>query len=145
MIGPHIGRAYIEATININGLKMTVGTVHMSFVPYFATTLKKKKEFELLYKILRNKNTRFIFSGDLNARPNSYIVKVLKRNFRHCGPSLKQPTWTTKPFDYMGFKENKLRWRIDYVFATSDMRVLSSKIIKTKYSDHLPILVEFEI
>ena len=48
-------------------------------------------------------------------------------------------------FDYKDFKETKLRWRLDYVFASKDIRVIRSKIIKTKFSDHLPILVEFEM
>ena len=55
---------------------------------------------------------------------------------------MTQATWTTKPFDYGGFAETELRWRLDYAFATPDLEITSAKIVETEYSDHLPILVE---
>jgi endonuclease/exonuclease/phosphatase (EEP) superfamily protein YafD len=54
-------------------------------------------------------------------------------------------TWTTKPFDYGDFSEHGLNWLLDYVFAAADIKIVSSEIISTEYSDHLPILVTFEI
>ena len=44
----------------------------------------------------------------------------------------------------MGFEEKELRWRLDYVFASKNIKVLSSQIIPTEWSDHLPVLVECE-
>jgi endonuclease/exonuclease/phosphatase family metal-dependent hydrolase len=34
---------------------------------------------------------------------------------------------------------------LDYIFASKDIKVASSEIVNTDYSDHLPILVELEI
>jgi endonuclease/exonuclease/phosphatase family metal-dependent hydrolase len=45
----------------------------------------------------------------------------------------------------MGFEENELNRRLDYVFASKNFKVISSEIISTDFSDHLPILVELEI
>ena len=86
-----------------------------------------------------------IFTGDLNITPNTESIKLIEKHLKNCGPNYNESTWTTKPFDFMGFKETKLKWRVDYVFASKDVKVLNSKIIKTKYSDHLPILVEIEV
>ena len=134
---------YIETTLNIDSYLLKIGTVHLSFFPYLITTNEKKKEFSQLFKKIKKKKRRFIFTGDLNARPNSYIIRMLRKKFKHCGPDFKLPTWTTKPFDFKGFKENRLRWRIDYVFATKDIKVVSSNVRKTRYSDHLPICIDF--
>jgi endonuclease/exonuclease/phosphatase family metal-dependent hydrolase len=139
------GRVYIEVDLKIKKRKITVGTTHLSYSPRFIVTNKRKVELNRLINLIKNNKKGFIFSGDLNARPHSYCINELKRKFRYCGPSIKQPTWTTKPFSYNGFEETRLRWRIDHVFASYDMKVLSSKILQTKYSDHLPICVDFDL
>lgn len=139
------GTIYLEADININGRIVTFSTAHLLYSPRFILTKEKESENNKLIEQIKKKKRRFIFSGDLNLTPESHLVKWLINNFKNCGPNFKIPTWTTKPFEYYGFNENKLRWRLDYVFVSKDMIVKSSKIIKTKYSDHLPILVELEI
>ena len=72
-------------------------------------------------------------------------VKKIQKILRNCGPNIKEKTWTTKPFDLNGFKATGLNWRLDYIFATKDLKVTNSQIIKTEYSDHLPLIVEFEV
>jgi len=139
------GRVYVEVSIRINSKKVYFGTTHLSFSPGFVITDKRKKEIDNLIELIKNRR-RFCFSGDLNSHSDSYTIDELKKYLVNAGPDLKQPTWTTRPFDYHGqFKEDKLRWRLDYVFCTPDIKVKSSKIISTTVSDHLPILVEFEI
>ena len=54
-------------------------------------------------------------------------------------------TWTTKPFSYNGFKETELKWKLDYIFTSRDIKVKERKLVDTKYSDHLPILIAFEL
>ncbi len=91
--------------------------------------------------------TNFIFTGDLNSIPNSFTVKSIltKTNLRNAGPDFDQKTWTTKPFNYHGFSENNLNWRIDYTFVSKDIKVVSSEIVDTDLSDHLPILTVIEV
>jgi endonuclease/exonuclease/phosphatase family metal-dependent hydrolase len=71
-------------------------------------------------------------------------MSQISRQWRDAGPAKDQNTWTTKPFSYGGFSANTRDWRIDYCFATPDIRVRSARIVETPYSDHLPILVDFE-
>src|SRR5207244_425566 len=111
----------------------------------FQITEQKKKEVDNLIEGIKNKKQNYIMMGDLNSLPDSYTISELEKYFVHCGPDYKQNTWTTKPFNYQGFKEDKLRWRVDYVFATKDVKVISSEIIQTNYSDHLPILTTISI
>lgn len=141
----HEGRVYVEATVKINNKRITLGTTHLSYSHRFEIDNRRKKEANILFDIIRTKNKNYIFTGDLNTAQDSYIVNKLGKILQPAGPNYYKKTWTTKPFEYLGFKEDKLRWRLDYVFASHDIKVVNSKIIKTKCSDHLPILAEIEI
>ena len=119
-------------------------------MPYsykFRNTKIRKDEADKLCEVLNKKDTYYIFTGDLNSTPSSYTVNniLTKTKLKNAGPGFNQKTWTTKPFNYHGFFENKLNWRIDYVFASNDVKVISSEIVKTKFSDHLPILTTIEV
>lgn len=137
-------RVYIEAVVPINGKELTIGTTHMSYTHRFVVTEKKKKEVEKLVSIIKSKKNNFIFTGDMNSGPYSYGVKRVSQYLKNCGPSFDKKTWTTVPFDYEDFVTKELNWRLDYIFATKDIRVLSSKILKSDYSDHLPILTKID-
>jgi endonuclease/exonuclease/phosphatase family metal-dependent hydrolase len=138
-------RTYVEVVLDINGSNLKVGTVHLSYSTAFAMTEKKLAEAEKLYEAVQDNHERFIFAADLNAKPDSPIVKRLEELFIHADPNTDRPTWTTKPFSYDGFEANTRDWRLDYIFATEDINVITNKILETSYSDHLPILTEIQI
>ncbi len=138
-------RAYIEVDLKTPAGNLTVATTHMSFVPYFKDTPRKKREADDLAKEIRSHDKRFIFTGDLNATPDTYTIKTISKHLKNAGPDLGQKTWTTKPFSYQGFEETKRNWRLDYVFTTKDLEVLSAEILETDYSDHLPIMATVSV
>jgi endonuclease/exonuclease/phosphatase family metal-dependent hydrolase len=141
------GRVYLETDINVGRDTLTVGTIHMPYAYKFRNTKVRRNEADKLCGILSKKSSKYVFTGDLNSTPNSYTVNSIltKTNLKNAGPDFDQNTWTTKPFNYHGFVENSLDWRIDYVFASNDVKVINSEIVKTELSDHLPILIEIEI
>lgn len=141
----HEGRVCTLARIDVHGKVMEFGTTHLSYTDRFAITEQKKIEADRLVSMLKMKRKDFVFTGDLNAAPEQYTISEISKILKNCGPAMDIPTWTTKPFDYNGFSENALRWRLDYVFATADIKVISAKVLSTDVSDHLPILVEFDI
>jgi len=139
------GRIYIEVKCMINSKEFIFGTTHLSFSPKFIINNRRKVQVDKLICLVKNKKN-YCFTGDLNSAPDSYTINQLKKHLVNAGPDLAQPTWTTRPFDYHGqFKEDKLRWRLDYVFCSPDVKVKSAKIIPTIISDHLPILVKLEL
>lgn len=138
-------RIYIEVELKAGTKTLQVGMTHLSYTHKFLETEKKKKEASQLLKILSKKKKGFIFSGDLNSIPESFLVKELEARLKNVEKDLKTNTWTTKPFDYNGFKVDKLKYKLDYCYVTKDLNVLSAKVVKTKYSDHLPILCDFEV
>ena len=139
------GRVYVETTIKIGDTDLTVGTTHLSYVHKFGITEEKKTEVDNLVKIVLGKEKNYILTGDFNSIPDSYTIKELSKYLKNCGPNLDQNTWANKPFDYNGFKEDKIAWRLDYVFASKDVNCISAEIIQTEFSDHLPILVSLNI
>lgn len=138
------GRICAVSKIQLNNRIITIATTHSSYNHKFVENDLKLKEISKLTNFFKI-NKDIIFTGDLNITPNAESIKLIENELIHCGPNFNEPTWTTKPFSYNGFKENKLNWRLDYAFASKDIKVISSKILKTKYSDHLPILIEVEI
>jgi endonuclease/exonuclease/phosphatase (EEP) superfamily protein YafD len=139
------GRIYVETVLDVYGTMIIVGTTHLSYTNRFITTKKKRAEVDKFLEIIRHKKGKYLVAGDFNARPHSYVIKNLAHFLQHCGPGYQYNTWTTIPFDYSGFHETKLNWRLDYVFASKDIIVSSAEIIQASPSDHLPIMVEFRI
>ena len=139
------GRVYIETSINVNNFLLTIATTHLGFSPRFVINERRKTEVDNLIPLIKNQKN-YIFTGDLNSSPDSYTIQQINKYLINAGPDCSQPTWTTKPFDYHGqFKENKLCWRLDYVFTTKDIKIIKAEIIKTEYSDHLPILLTINL
>jgi endonuclease/exonuclease/phosphatase family metal-dependent hydrolase len=139
------GRVYIETELQIDNKNLTVGTTHMSYTHKFILNEAKKKEADNLLEIIKDKKEKYVFCGDLNARINSYILDNIKKYLKNGGPSLDTKTWTTKPFNYNDFVETELNWRLDHIFITKDINIHTSKVLKTEYSDHLPVLSELEV
>jgi len=143
--GSDEGRYYLESEIQLDSTTLTVATTHLSYSPQFAYTPKRAIEANNLIEMVAQKQNNYIFTGDLNSPPDSPIVSNIEKNLVNAGPRYDQPTWTTKPFDYHGWQEDKLCWRIDYAFATPDIKIQSAETLATTVSDHLPILISITL
>lgn len=133
-------RAYIEAKLRIDAHReLTVATTHMSYTDGLKETERKCTETDELLEFIKLHSKNYIFTGDLNAPPNSYSIKKIGSYLNNAGPDFSQATWTTKPFSHNGFIASTLDWRLDYIFTSKDLSVQISEILPTNYSDHLPI------
>jgi len=138
-------RAYVEASLDVGGRRLRVGTAHMSYTDRFKITPRKRAETDWLIRELKLQTDDTVFMGDINATPDSYTFKEINKLLPSVGPPLEQKTWATKPFSYDGFEESELNWRLDYIFASPDIEVLEARILKTDYSDHLPVLARLRL
>lgn len=138
-------RMYVEAKLQLGNSLLKVGTVHMSYTHEFNATARKLQETDSLLKAIQENNEHFILTGDFNAPPASEVISRITTKLRNLGPNHTENTWTTKPFSYGGFSEDKLAWRLDYVFGTQDVEVVSAEIVETEFSDHLPILIRIKV
>ena len=138
-------REYVEVAIDLGDSSLSVGTTHMSYTDRFESTKRKEQEADRLIEQIEQHKENYIFTGDLNALPGSYTINKIEEKLKNAGPPFEHNTWATKPFSYRGFVEKDLNWRLDYVFRTPDVKIISSEILHTEYSDHLPVLVNIEV
>lgn len=113
-------------------------------MPFFEEKPWKQQEWNNLIAQTEGKSN-YILTGDLNAKPDGTLITGLSEKLVNAGPPMDELTFTTKPFDLHGFKVDGLEYRIDYVFTSQDVNVLSCQILRTDISDHLPLLLEIEI
>lgn len=138
-------RTYLEVKVDVDGKSLTVATTHLSWHPFFALTRSRKREANKIIKNVRKSVKPYLLAGDFNHTPDSYLIRVLASLLKPAGPPYEQLTFPTKLYQFMGVGIEKLKWRLDYVFVSPDVRVNSSKILKTKYSDHLPIVADIKL
>lgn len=125
-------RCYVEVEVQTASGPLSVGTTHMS---YNDNEECKMAELQALSVELRKHSGRLVFCADLNSEPDSPIVQELRNILVDAGPSRGKT-----------FRDENSRFkRIDYVMVTPDVRVHSSKILRSGHSDHRPILCEIEI
>ncbi|HUB93100.1 MAG TPA: endonuclease/exonuclease/phosphatase family protein [Verrucomicrobiae bacterium] len=138
-------RAYVEVVVDVEGKRIRIGTAHMSYTHQFEPTERKREETDRLMAQLARKDGPLVFTGDLNASPDSYTIHAVANTLNNMGPGYEERTWATKPFSYGGFEETELAWRLDYIFATPDVKPLKAEILRTEYSDHLPVWAKLDI
>ena len=134
------GRVYVEAKVKVNNKELTIGTTHLSYTDRFKETKFKDKEVTNLISCIKKDN--YILTGDFNTNKTSKYIKWIEKILVNNDTS---NTWTTKPFSYNGFEETELNWKLDYIFTSRDIKVKETKLVDTKYSDHLPIIIEVEL
>lgn len=137
--------AYIEIKVQAGPKLVSIGTVHLTYSRGFELTDERLAEGRYLLDLVDDDPKKYILTGDMNATPGSTIIKRLGRRLKSAGPDLGLTTWTTKPFAYQGFEADSLNWRLDYIFVSPDIKVVTSRIVETQFSDHLPVLAELEI
>lgn len=99
----------------------------------------RKKQIAELAKIVKSEDGPVILSGDLNTFGGEKEIKkllkdaALEHKFNiHGGKSLTFPTCHPKK-------------RLDYVLTSNDIIVNNYEVLNLNFSDHLPVLVDFEV
>lgn len=101
-------------------------------------------------KMINTENYPVILMGDFNALPKDKPIKLLSKKMADAFKFSEKPPYGTVG-TFNGFKINEaITKRIDYIF-TKKLTVLSYRNIDDKrqnnlqISDHLPVLIEFEM
>ena len=135
--GPQ-ARGYLEASIRVADKDLTVATTHLSYP-------NRTEEIHNLLHVLQDKKSSYILAGDFNAAPTSEIISAMTERLVQVGPDYELGTWPTKPFATDAGSVDLLRDRLDYIFCTPDIEAISSGILKTDVSDHLPVYMNFNL
>lgn len=100
-----------------------------------------KSEQENAYKALMNNldDKKSIFIGDLNMTPDNEIINKIKNTFIDSTEYIN-----TLSNNYTFPSINPIK-KIDYIFVSKSIKIISSEVINYIYSDHLPIETIIEI
>lgn len=82
-----------------------------------------------------------ILTGDFNALPQSYPIKKTSEVLVNTNNE-ETPTFSLFP---EGCCPDKMKYRLDYIFISSDIKLTSFEVGDSKGSDHLPITANLEL
>ncbi len=131
-------RVLIEVTLRVNGRDWVIYVTHLA---RFSNYADQNYQIEyILKKIDNNQQKRVIFMGDLNFQPGSFPYFTLIT-----GNSVQlRDTYSSMNDDEGGtMRSNAPVIRIDYIFATYDLKPLNSKTICRQSSDHCAVITDF--
>ncbi|MCC5910337.1 MAG: endonuclease/exonuclease/phosphatase family protein [Clostridiaceae bacterium] len=126
-------RGLLSATINVNGNKLNFLTTHLGL-----NQQERNKQVNAINKYLDTLPHNTILVGDLNARPDNEIVKKISRRLVDTAYAMDQGHLPT-------FDLPVLSGRIDYVFVDNNFTIKNYKVIKSRASDHYPVITSIGI
>lgn len=101
------------------------------------TILQHEEEWDILHQAIQESPYPVIIAGDFNDTPMSYICGRMRRLLNDSFEGNGKGFGVT----YHGRYPN---YRIDYVYHSSSIKVLSYSRIKSDMSDHYPIVVHLD-
>lgn len=105
--------------------------------------LEREVEAEYVMKEVkdyRKKGVKTIVLGDMNSVPGSNALRILRR-----GGLLKNAWWEKGSGLGLTFHAHKvMHYRLDHVLHTSDLEIKNIRVVDVDYSDHKPIVAEFQ-
>ncbi len=133
-------RNLIQVELNINGKQLQIINLHGTYSKNKEDSERSIKQSKFILEITKRKQMPTIITGDFNLHPQTESIKLISKKFRNL--TTKYNIQTTRPKFKM--KNNK-KDIIDYIFVSKEIKVKSFKVIETEISDHLPLILEFEI
>lgn len=123
--GGYEKRLLQKAVVTIDGKKVSLYNTHFTY----NTATIRKKQFEQVLEIMNaDKNKYKILTGDFNAKFSEFSV------FKNYTVVNKDDT---KYYDY---SKNEIDYSaIDNIIVSKNIKVVNSRIIITKFSDHYPV------
>lgn len=94
-----------------------------------------------ILKAAKRKNIATIIVGDFNLLPETKGIKLISKEFRNLVSEFGIKSTRPKFNDGTDKGENV----IDYIFVNDKIRVKDFRVIDTNISDHLPLILDFDI
>lgn len=134
-------RIAVQADITVKGKIIHVFSAHLLHT-HQQPSSTQELQAENLLKVLPLE--RVIVMGDFNATPESVAVQKM-RSVLTDTDTTHTPTWSVYPEGCPVCNLQKIDARLDYIFVSTDIKIISSKVESSKGSDHLPISTIVEV
>ncbi|TAK59266.1 hypothetical protein EPO14_00385 [Patescibacteria group bacterium] len=141
MLSDENKRVAVQADITIEGETVHVFSVHLLHTHQKVSSIQEL-QVENLLKVLPLE--KVMVMGDFNATPESVAVQKMHSVLTDTDTT-HTPTWSVYPEGCPVCNPQKIDTRLDYIFLSSDIKTIASKVENSKGSDHLPISATVEI
>jgi len=126
-------RSCLETTIDLGGQTLTFFSVHLGL-----NTQEWQRQLDELLVYTAKAPAPKVLVGDFNAHPDSHEIARVLEQFEDSFALAGTGTGYTSPADAP-------QETIDYIFVSTDITVLSTDVIPSLASDHLPLAARVQL
>ena len=123
-------RCVLRCTVQAGDVPVSLAVTHFGLNP-------DEQENAVRTVLAEAEDRRFILMGDLNVTPEDPVLAPVRARFTDTAAAFRTPQ--------LSFPSDAPARRIDYVFVSPDVKVLSAGIPAVVLSDHRPYAAELEI
>lgn len=147
-LGDDIGFLQYQS-LHSDNKKLWLGNVHGKTKPGNKKDTKSRlKQSERIINFFKDKAGPIIFGGDFNLLPDTRSVKMFEDSgYRNLIKEFKIKS-TRNELSWKQFENDPgfvKQYFADYVFVSPEVKVRSFEVPNIEVSDHLPLILEFEI
>lgn len=134
-------RALQIVEIDIQGKPLQILNLHGSYSRDKQDSERTIQQSQYVLDAAKRKSIPTIIVGDFNLFPETESIKMIDKEYRNL---IKENNIrSTRPdFDDGTDKGNNV---VDYIFISNDIQVNNFDVIQTNISDHLPLMLDFEL
>jgi|SRR3989344_550314 len=134
-------RTTIEADVKIGDVIFHVFSVHLKHSHQKSLALQDLQA-ENLIKLATKEKT--IVMGDFNALPESTMIQKVGRALQDAETGPATPTWSVYKEGCTVCRIGDIKYKLDYIFTSKDLKSRSFEVGSSRGSDHLPISAVIE-
>jgi len=135
-------KSVVEANVRVGNKVISLFSLHLNHVHQKPSELQDL-QIEGLLNLLPSKNA--VVMGDFNALPDSDAIERMNRSLTNTEIGSNTPTWCMYKDGCTVCLVDEIKYKLDYIFTSDDLRASEFEVHKSKGSDHLPISVIVEI
>ncbi|MBI2022278.1 endonuclease/exonuclease/phosphatase family protein [Candidatus Daviesbacteria bacterium] len=145
-----LGEAFKKLPKNIQMLKIrndgkvcNIFNLHGQWYPETKLDTKKRLiQSKKIVSLINKSSGKKIICGDFNLEPNTKSIKIIEQS----GLINLIKKFHVKATRVANFKKyGDIQYFADYIFVSKGVEVKNFKVPKVKISDHLPLILEFEL
>ncbi len=134
-------RAAAKAEIAIDSNSLHVFSTHLIHTHQEPSQLQEE-QVENLIKLIPKENV--IVAGDFNALPESNTIRSMNKALKNID-SENKPTWSLHLEGCEECHVDEIKYRLDYIFLSNNLKYSDYRVESSRASDHLPISVVIEL
>ena len=127
-------RCVVSARVEAEGGPVRVYCTHLQH----NSAPERAAQVTALLELMGGESGPCVLAGDFNAQPHQEELGPLMREMTDAWTSVSVEPGYTIP-------STEPAKRIDYVFTSSDLRVAEARVVRTRASDHLPVVVDLRL